>query len=367
MPVNKIFQNRGNMPADLLKPEIHDITMRFATFRAGMNYRQALEKLESGSSIKIEGTYSTAVSIYSWIKKKINMNNHAADYISARKLKQRLNLLTNRLFIRIKDHKVDLHNAPEIAWLKIFYPGRNDFLISLPDMLGLNGSWQWYSRGIDYPLISTRLHPFYGVYFPSRKEHLILFDNWLSGNKRDFNNGLDIGTGCGILSLIMARHGITNIHATDINPNAVYSTSMEFERLKIPYPITVERASFFGSLSEVRGLTVFNPPWIPGTAFNMIDRGIYYEAGFFRNFFDQAKEKMSPGSTLALIFSNFAIEAGITDHNPVEKEISLNKNFRVKEKLSSKIHERTAKKGKSWLNHIREKEITELWIIERRS
>ena len=367
MPANKNFENTGNIPGDILKPNIHDNNRGLKTFSAGMNYRQALKELESGTSIKIEGTYATAVSIYSWIKKNINLNNPADDYNSVRKLKQHINLLTNKLFIRIKDHKVDLHKAPEIKWLKVFYPGKNDFLISLPDMLGMNGAWQWYLTGIDYPVINTRLHPFYGVYFPSRKEHLLLFDKWLSGSKEKFSYGHDIGTGCGILSFIMAKQGIRNIYATDINPNAVYSTSLEFERINTCNTIKVERASFFGSLNEVQGLTVFNPPWIPGIAFNMMDRGIYYDAGFFKNFFDQAEQKMSTGSTLAIIFSNFAVEAGITDQNPVEKEISLNNNFRVREKLSSKIHERTTKKGKSWLNHIREKEITELWIIERQS
>jgi len=97
-----------------------------------------------------------------------------------------------------------------------------------------------------------------------------------------------------------------------------------------------------------------------------MDRGIYYEKGFFENFFSEAGKRMAPGSTLAIIFSNFAIEAGIAEFNPVEKITGLTNSFILKEKITGKVTERTGNLSRSWVNPIREKEETELWILQKR-
>jgi methylase of polypeptide subunit release factors len=74
-----------------------------------------------------------------------------------------------------------------------------------------------------------------------------MFDKWLGRNRGMFSSATDIGTGCGILSFLMAKHGIEKIHATDINPNAVYSTRKEIERLKLTGKIIIEQLPLFGS------------------------------------------------------------------------------------------------------------------------
>ncbi len=356
----------ANIPDDLLKPEIFDPDKNSGTFSAGMNYSRALIELESGSTLTVRGSYATAISFYSWLKKRISSKYPVYDHISSRKTRRVLNETAGKILAGIKGHSIDLSGAPEIPWLKEFYPDNHDFLIPLTDLLGMNGAWQWYKNGVTYPVLEQKLHPFYGAYFPSRTGHLVMFDNWLSANLKKFSYALDIGTGCGVLSLIMAKHGIEKIHATDVNPNAVYSASLEFARIKMAERISVEKASLFGSAREVRGLVVFNPPWIPGKCMNMMDRGIYYEKGFFENFFREADKRMAPGSTLAIIFSSFAIEAGIAEFNPVEKFTGLNNCFILKQKNTGKVTERTGNSSRSWINRIREKEETELWILQKR-
>ena len=354
-----------NISNDLLKPEIFKPDKNSGTFNAGMNYSRALKELESGNALTVRGSYATAISFYSWLKKKISSKYPVHDHISSRKTRRVLNETASKILAGIKGHRIDLSGAPEIPWLKAFYADNHDFLIPLTDLLGMNGAWQWYKNGVTYPIPEQKLHPFYGVYFPSRTGHLVMFDNWLSYNIKKFRYALDIGTGCGILSLIMAKHGIEKIHATDINPNAVYSASLEFARIKMAERISVEKTSLFGSAREVSGLVVFNPPWIPGKCMNMMDRGIYYEKGFFENFFREADKRMAPGSTMAIIFSSFAIEAGIAEFNPVEKFTGLNNCFILKEKITGKVTERTGKLSRSWVNSIREKEETELWILQK--
>ncbi|WP_205727987.1 hypothetical protein [Flammeovirga pectinis] len=51
--------------------------------------------------------------------------------------------------------------------------------MALHDVQGLNSAWQWNKKGIVLPVLRNKVHPYYGVYFPTRFDHLILFDNWL--------------------------------------------------------------------------------------------------------------------------------------------------------------------------------------------
>lgn len=350
---------------NLLKPVIYGAESNRASFTAGMNFNVTLKILKSGNQVAAEGSFATALTFYSWVRKQVNARHPVSDYTSSRRNRKLMNEYTNRIMVRVINHRVDLSHAPDNRWLEEFYPDNSNFLMSLPDFLGMNGARQWYEKGITYNVLGETIHPFYGVYFPTRTEHLTLFSNWLSTRKEDFGCAVDIGTGCGILSLLMAKCGIKDIYATDINPNAVYSTIMETERHSFGSKIRAEQGSLFGSIKKFSGLTVFNPPWIPGEPNNLMDRGIYYEKGFFENFIRQADLRMQPESTLAIIFSNFAIEAGITDINPIEEIAGMNKNFIIEDKLTHPVTERSPKGTKSWVNRIRENEVTELWILKK--
>ncbi len=364
---NKIIHKPevSDIPKDLIKPPIIEIFNDFDIFRAGMNYRCALERLQWSRGMIVEGSYATAIALYTWLKKRISSKHPVRDYISSRRTKELIHETTRKIFLEVKDHKINLHKSPENPFLKALYPDKTGFIISLPDILGMNGAWQWCKKGIVYPVLEHRIHPFYGVYFPMREKHLVMFDQWIKRNKQKYKNAIDIGTGCGILSFVMAKHGIKSIYATDINPNAVYSTRTEAERLGLDRCIDVERASLFGSQKKRGELVVFNPPWLPGDCYNEIDRGIYYDKQFFQNFFNQAENGLDKGNTLAIIFSTFAIEAGLTDHNPVEKEINNRQSFVVEDKLTRKAYEEGEYYSKSWLSEIRTKEKIELWIIKK--
>lgn len=358
-----------NLPAgittSLLKPIIYGEESNPASFTAGMNFNETLKVLKSGNQVVANGSFATALTFYSWVRKRINLKHPVSDHTSSRRNKKLLNEYTSRILVRVINHRVDLSHAPDNPWLKEFYPDNSYFLMSLPDFLGMNGARQWYEKGIAYSVLEESIHPFYGVYFPTRTEHINLFSNWLSTSKNEFGCAVDIGTGCGILSLLMAKCGIRDIYATDINPNAVYSTIMEANRHRYGNIIRAEQASLFGSIKKFRGLTVFNPPWIPGKCNNFMDRSIYYEKGFFENFIREADLRMQPDSKLAIIFSNFAIEAGITDINPVEEIAVMNKNFIIEDKITGKVTERSREGKKSWVNRIRENEVTELWILKK--
>jgi hypothetical protein len=361
----QLFSNQIlTLPDNLLKPEIFPLSLNPYCVNPGVPFRKIYTFLKQGKNVCLTGTYGFALGFYSWLKKQNNNNFPVKDYQTSRVNREALRLLNKNLFIGVEQHYANLEKAPDNPWLRVLYPEQNEFLIRFSDFLGMNGAWQWYHKGIQFPVLENKVHPFYGVYFPTRHEHLTLFDNWLTKNT-GFTKALDIGTGCGVLSLMMLKHGIPFVHATDVNPNAVYSTSLEYEKRGLQSKTVIEQAAFTGSFESAgKDLIVFNPPWIPAQTATEMDSATYFEPGFFEAVFDQLYASSVPGSTLAILFSNFARVAGISNEHPIEEEIKNKTRFLLIEKVDAPVVQPPSSR-KSWLSKIRQKEKVELWVMKK--
>ncbi|HHN48525.1 MAG TPA: hypothetical protein ENN08_06310, partial [Bacteroidales bacterium] len=288
--------------ADLIKPMIFSISDLVEWVQAGTPFKNILKLIDDGKNVCLVGTFGFALAFYSWLKKQNDLKFPVKDYKSSRVNRNNFRSLNTRLFIRVRNCELALDKAPKNPWLKQFYPKHDDFLLRFSDFLGMNGAWQWFKKGIKLPVLDQAVHPFYGVYFPNRHEHLILFNHWLAKNA-GFSKALDIGTGCGVLALLMLRRGIPFVHATDVNPNAVYNAALEFEKRGMQAKTLIEQASFLGSYEpDGKDLIVINPPWIPAQTETALDLATYYEAGFFEKFFSSVHTEMKKGSTLVLLF-----------------------------------------------------------------
>lgn len=313
----------------------------------------------------MEGTYGFALSFYSWLKEKVLEQYPDKDYHSGRMFREKFQKLTSNLLVRLINHEADLKGAPKNPWMNVFYPEKDCFLISFADFLGMNGSYQWYLKGVKFPGLNYSVHPFFGVYFPTRFEHLILFDNWLEKHQGQFNETIDIGAGCGVLSFYLLKHGVNSIVATDINPNAIFSIREDLKKNKLEDKINAVEGSFFAGLKKQYDLIVFNPPWLPGEANSFIDKGIYYPDDFLESFFRQAEKHIKKEGRLVILFSNFAIAAGIINHHPLEILIKNLKTFTLVDVTRQKVTQGKEKKFKHWMNSVREKEWVELWEFKK--
>lgn len=83
------------------------------------------------------------------------------------------------MLLEVVDQKLTVDKSPSIGWLEKLYPENNHFLLSFPQIQGMNSAWQWYEKGVSIPVLRNKIHPYYGTYFPTRFEHLVVFDNWL--------------------------------------------------------------------------------------------------------------------------------------------------------------------------------------------
>ncbi len=331
----------------------------------GINNNGVVKKVLSGNSYCISGSYSSALSLYSRLKKTVRKEYPVRCYKSSRINREKFRAAASKLLVEIKEGKPVLEKFPEIPWINDFYPGIEKFCLSFPDLLGINGAWQWYRKGVKYDVLNHSVHPFYGVYFPTRTEHLFMFDRWLSENKGRFGSAIDVGSGSGVLSFIMAKHGIKEILATDINPNSIFSINDNLKRLELSADIKAEKANLLDVDNASAGLVVFNPPWIPGNPLNEIDKGIYFENGFFENFFDSVYNKTGKSTLVAVFFSNFARLTGLLKYNPVETELNKSNRFSLVEKRESKVSMPSPGNKNRWLRGIRKKEKTELWVLQK--
>ena len=348
----------------LILPEIFPCDLDVLKVHPNSNFSETMKALEEGKQFVMEGTYGSALSFYTWIKTNIASKHRDRDYKSGRTYRDKLQKITSKLLVKVADYKVELRGAPDNYLIKEFYNGHDCFLISLPDFLGMNGAYQWYQKGIKFPGLKRKIYPYYGVYFPTRFDHLELFDNWLTENKDKFKEAADIGTGCGVLAFYMAKHGIESVDATDINPNAIISLEKDLKRINPAPNINPVMGEFFAGSVKQYDLIVFNPPWLPGISNSLIDKGVYYSDDLLEKFFEEAEKYLKPGGRIVLLFSNFAQLAGMTDQHPVETILNKSASFSVVNVGKQKVAQGKSKKNKHWMSTVREKEWVELWEIK---
>ncbi len=355
------------LPDTLIVPDHRSDGSMMKQVAPGTPFRQ-IQRMMKSKDVCLDHSYGFAMSFYSWFKKQVSRGYPVNDYPSARKEREAWHDMQSALWMGVREGRPVMERAPQNPWLRDFYPDKAFFYIRFADFLGMNGARQWFEKGIGFEPIDFRLHPFYGVYFPMRQTHLQLFDEWLS-DRPPGGRALDIGTGCGILAFILQKHGFAHIHATDINPNAIYSLELELARHGQPSggQIIPECADLTGSFeAEAGDLLVCNPPWLPAPTRKMMDRATYYDVGFFDRLFSVFRSKSPPGCQIALLFSDFALQAGMSRHHPIKRALeAYRQDFILMEVHQRPLNERKVHQ-KSWLQSIRAKEQAELFIILRK-
>jgi hypothetical protein len=332
------------------------------TIKASSKNLDVYQKLMRGQQFCFEGTYGTAMDFYSWVKKQVNAQYPINDYISSRVNRDKLWGFSQQLLVRILDHQINLTKAPQVPWLNEFYPTNTDFLLPFADVLGINGAWQWFKNGIQFPNLSHKVHPYYGAYFPTRTEHLAMFDSWLK-SKPHINYAMDMGAGCGVLTFYMIKHSVKRILSTDINPNALHSVSTDIKSIGNASSVIVKRSSFFDEIdTKDLELVVFNPPWIPEEPSNSFDLAMYYQPTFFEQFFSSAFDRLPAGCTILLIFSTFAQAAGLVSQHPIAHELELNSRFKLVKHYQQNLTQKPSSR-KHWLSDLRANEKVELWEL----
>lgn len=331
-------------------------------FNRGTDIKLTIKALESGRPVLITAFYSNGLVLLKELKLYLQKKFPNDSFEEQRKFRASYQKLSNLILIEIVAHKLIVKKAPSIGWLKKLYPEINDFLLPLPQVQGLNSAWQWYENGISVPVLRNKMHPYYGVYFPTRFDHLILFDQWLKRYNGAKKSAIDIGIGSGILSLQMIKYGFQKVFGTDTNPNAIVGLTEFMGDTKLSRKIALDHGSLFGKFNKPTELIVFNPPWLPQAhKLDRIDEAIYYNKNLFSDFFAAAKKHLLPEGKLVVLFSNLGQITNATNEHPIEMELAKGGRFQLEKcyKKSVKVASDKTKRDQHW----RTLEEVELWVL----
>lgn len=305
------------------RPEAIVAQKQLTFFNRKTDIRETINTLEAGKPVMITAFYSNGLLLLKELDKHLKKKLPNTIFKEQRAYRAEYQKLSNLILIEIVNHTLAVKKAPAIGWLAKLYPETSNFLLPFVQIQGLNSAWQWYEKGILLPVLRNKIHPYYGVYFPTRFDHLILFDNWLKRYEGSKKSAIEVGVGCGVLSFQMVKHGFQKVFGTDTNPNAIVGLKAFMANSKLSRKIELDFGHLFGKWEKQTELIVFNPPWLPKShSLNLIDEAIYYNDNLFHEFFAAAKQRLLPEGKLVVLFSNLAQLTEVTKTHPIEKELT---------------------------------------------
>ncbi len=349
--------------ADRPEPILPNIEV--VPFDRRMDPQIAIDALIDGYNVLIVDFYSSGLSVLSDLKKYLKNKHSDQSFQGQRDFRSMFRELSQRLLLVVLNNTLTVKKAPEIGWFKILYPEINEFLLPFPQVQGLNSSWQWFKKGIFIPVLGRKIHPWFGTYFPTRFEHLELFDSWLKKYKGEKISAIDIGIGCGVLTFQLLKQGFEKVYGTDSNPNAIIGLNEYLKNNRLYSKIELLHGDLFAGGNLKTDLIVFNPPWLPASNnLSSLDKAIYYDDNLFPRFFTKAKKHLKAEGRVVLLFSNLAQVTKVGECHPIEAELSEGGRFEKELFIQKKV--RPASKHTRRNQNWRTSERVELWVLKIR-
>ncbi|WP_227979544.1 methyltransferase [Nocardia spumae] len=293
-----------------------------------MSADTALHHARAGANLLWRGDFHNARHLMRAMNRRLSKRpSRAADlgglFRAHRRDRAERAALLGRLSIELEhDHSIRLRRAPDAraacdhAYGKpASEPGDisgGPTLVSLPELLGVIGAYQWHREGIDIAALGARLHPAYGVFSPTRNEYIDLVAQAPFPEGVDHPVAFDIGTGSGVLAAVLARRGAREVLATDINSRAVRCARENMWRLGLADRVRVTAADLWPDTRARADLIVCNPPWLPGNPTSALELGIYDPASRVVNrFLADLADHLTPHGEGWLILSDLAEHLGL--------------------------------------------------------
>jgi len=272
--------------------------------------------------------------------------------------------LLGRVLLQFEaDHSIALRRAPDVraavdeAWGA---PDGTPAVASLRELQGLVGAHEWRKKGVDVPALKGRIHPHFGVFSPLRGEYLDLIAQApLPPGAQQL--AFDIGTGTGVIAALLARRGVRQVVATDLDPRAIACATENFERLGVTPQVRVVPVDMF--FDGRAALVVCNPPWVPTTPNAAIERAVYDpDSAMLRAFLAGLAAHLAPGGEGWLVMSDLAEHLGLRTRDEMLHWIG-EAGLRVVARHDTRPTHPKAGDPSDPLFAARSKEVTSLWRL----
>ncbi len=272
--------------------------------------------------------------------------------------------LLGRVLVRFEpDHTIALRRAPDVraavaeAWGP---PDGTASVASLRELQGLVGAHEWRKKGVEVPALGARIHPWFGVFSPLRGEYLDLIAQApLPPGAQAL--AFDVGTGTGVIAALLARRGVQQVVATDLDPRAIACATENLARLGFARQVRVVAADMF---PEGRAaLVVCNPPWVPTPASAAIERAVYDpDSAMLRAYLGGLAAHLAPGGEGWLVMSDLAEHLGLRTRDEMLGWIAA-AGLRVAARHDTRPTHPKAGDPTDPLFAARSREVTSLWRL----
>jgi 16S rRNA G1207 methylase RsmC len=262
-----------------------------------------------------------------------------------------------------ENYKISLKRAPDFsqACLEAYGEFTSPFVVSIRELQGLVGAHEWRKKGVPIEAIGANIHPHYGVFSPIRGEYLALL---AKAPLPSIELAFDIGTGTGVVSVLMAKLGVKKIVATDQDPRAINCAQENITRLGLQKQITLTQTNMFPEGKAP--LIVCNPPWLPAKPSSPIEYAVYDpESKMLFAFLNGLKAHLTDDGEGWLIMSDFAEHLGLRAKDELRNAIEQ-AGLDVEEKIDIKPKHSKVSDEADKLHIARKAETTSLWRLKKK-
>lgn len=280
---------------------------------------------------------------------------------------QRARILSRLLLELDANYVSHLRRAPDVsaactaAFGQLDNAADESCVLSFRDLQGALGAAQWRAKGVPIDSLGLSIFPHYGVFAPTRHEYVQLLLDAPLPAAHDI--AYDIGTGTGLLAIILAQRGVKQVIATDLNPRALACASENFMRLELSN-IQLQQADLYPTDAPLANLIVCNPPWLPAKPSSPLEYAVYdANSAMLRGFLQGAKPHLAEQGEIWLILSDLAEYLQLRTRDELLGWLA-DAGLAVKYRLDTKPKHGRSQDESDPLYAARSAEITSLWCLE---
>ncbi|MFD4461772.1 methyltransferase [Nocardia sp. NPDC058480] len=333
----------------------------------------AYRRIRAGEALLWQGDYNNGRQLLQALgrradrkpAKKAAVGDLSALYEHERvRRRTRASILGSLLIQLDADFDLDLRRAPDVAAAceAAYGPATASRVVTFTELLGVLSAYRWQQQGVEVPALGARVYPGYGVFSPTRSEYVdLVADAPLDPEVR---TAFDLGTGTGVLAALLAKRGVPEVVATDINPRALRCAKDNAERLGYATTITVTGPALYPPGRA--DLVVCNPPWLPGVPTSDLERGVYDEdQSMLTEFARDLRAHLTPHGEGWLVLSDLAELLGLRSVDLIPRLLD-DAGLRVLDKLTTRPRHPRASDRDDPLAAARSAETTTLWRLRTR-
>lgn len=276
---------------------------------------------------------------------------------------QRARVLSRLLLELDAGYVSRLRRAPEFsaACTAAFGELGESCLMSFRDLQGALGAAQWREKGVPISALDISIFSHYGVFAPTRHEYVQLLLDAPLPAVHDL--AFDIGTGTGLLAIILAQRGVKQVVATDLNPRALACAADNLQRLELA-SVALQQADLFPTQQPLANLIVCNPPWLPAKPSSPLEYAVYdAKSAMLRGFLQDAGKHLAPQGEVWLILSDLAEHLQLRTREAL-LDWFAEAGLTVKYRLDTQPKHGRSQDESDPLYAARSAEVTSLWCLQ---